>query len=142
MAQNLFTDFPERVDQLKKYCELSKLSGPLEDAFGESNFFKTSNEAMDFYYGVLEEIGKLAATVIRPRAHEIDHTGAHFKEGEVRLPEALLENIQLLKDLGVFTGLNSRAQGGFNLPQAVQTISKPRWKLRPMPCVYPLGMTT
>jgi hypothetical protein len=23
MAQNLFTDFPERVDQLKKYCELT-----------------------------------------------------------------------------------------------------------------------
>jgi len=123
MAQNLFTDFPERVDQLKKYCELSKLSGPLEEAFGESNFFKSSNEAMDFYYGVLEEIGKLAATVIRPRAQEIDHTGAHFKEGEVMLPEALLENIQLLKDLGVFTGLNSRPQGGFNLPQAVQTMA-------------------
>jgi hypothetical protein len=115
MAQNLFTDFPERVDQLKKFSELAQLSEPLEEAFGEKNFFKSSNEAMDFYFGVLEELGKLAATVIRPRAQEIDQTGAHFKDGEVTLPEALNDNIHRLKELGVFTGLTSRANGGVQL---------------------------
>ena len=32
MAQNLFTDFPDRIEQLKKYCELSKLAVPLEES--------------------------------------------------------------------------------------------------------------
>ncbi len=123
MAQNLFTDFPERVEQLKKYCNLAQLSAPLEETFGEKDFFKNSNEAMEFYYGVLEELGKLAATVIRPSAQVIDQTGAHLKDGEVILPKELEENIARLKYLGIFSGLASRAQGGFNLPQAVQAIA-------------------
>ena len=93
MAQNLFTDFPERVEQLTKYCELSQLAAPLEEAFGEKDFFKSPQEAMEFYTGVLEEVGKLAATVIRPRAQEVDRIGAHLKDGEVILPEDLQDNI-------------------------------------------------
>lgn len=123
MATNLFTDFPERVAQLKQYCELSKLAAPLEAAFGEKDFFKSPEEAMDFYYGVLEELGKLAATVIRPQAAKIDSCGATFANGEVTLPEELENNINRLKDLGVFTGLASRSNNGFNLPQAVQAMA-------------------
>jgi alkylation response protein AidB-like acyl-CoA dehydrogenase len=123
MAQNLFTDFPDRVEQLKKYCELAQLAAPLEEAFGEKDFFKSPSEAMDFYHGVLEELGKLAATVIRPQAHKIDSTGARFENGEVFLPKELEENISKLKELGVFSGLASRAYQGFNLPQAVQAMA-------------------
>jgi alkylation response protein AidB-like acyl-CoA dehydrogenase len=78
---------------------------------------------MDFYHGVLEELGKLAATVIRPQAHKIDSTGARFENGEVFLPKELEENISKLKELGVFSGLASRAYQGFNLPQAVQAMA-------------------
>ncbi len=123
MAENLFTDYPERVQQLKQYCDLAELSTPLEEAFGEKNFFKSSAEAMDFYYGVLEELGKLAATVIRPQATKIDSTGAHFNQGEVTLPAELENNINRLKELGVFSGPASRKNNGFNLPQAVQAMA-------------------
>ncbi|MBM4316870.1 MAG: acyl-CoA dehydrogenase [Deltaproteobacteria bacterium] len=123
MAQNLFTDFPERVEQLKKYCELAQLSAPLEEAFGEKNFFKSPSEAMDFYHGVLEELGKLAAAVIRPQAHTVDITGAELKNGEVFLPKELEDNILKLKELGVFSGVASRAHQGFNLPEAVQSMA-------------------
>ena len=123
MAENLFTDYPERVQQLKQYCDLAELSPPLEEAFGEKNFFESSAEAMDFYYGVLEELGKLAATVIRPQATKIDSTGAHFNQGEVTLPAELENNINRLKELGVFSGPASRKNNGFNLPQAVQAMA-------------------
>lgn len=123
MAQNLFTDFPDRIEQLKKYCELSKLAVPLEESFGEKNFFKSPEEAMEFYYGVLEELGKLAGTVIRPQAEAVDRIGAHLKEGEVILPAPLEENIKRLLELGVFSGLASRANNGFNLPQSVQALA-------------------
>jgi 3-(methylthio)propanoyl-CoA dehydrogenase len=123
MAQNLFTDFPERFNQLKKYCQLRELSIPLETAFGEKDFFKTPDEALEFYSGVLEQLGKVAAVQIRPSAQEIDHLGAELKNGEVELPEALQRNLSVLKELGIFSGLTSRAYGGFNLPQVVQTMA-------------------
>lgn len=123
MPLNYFTDFPDRVEQLKKYCQLSELSLPLEECFGEPNFFKSSEEAMNFYFGVLEELGKIAATEIRPTAQKIDQTGASLNQGEVTLPQELESNINRLKELGVFSGLASRSQGGFNLPQAVQVMA-------------------
>jgi len=123
MSQNLFTDFPERVEQLRKLCQLDQLALPLEEAFGEKGFYKSSNEAMDFYFGVLEELGKVAAQVIRPRAHLIDQKGAKLIDGEVLLPKELEDNLSVLKDLGVFNSLASRSHGGFNMPQAVQAMA-------------------
>ncbi|NBX67760.1 MAG: acyl-CoA dehydrogenase [Proteobacteria bacterium] len=123
MALNYFTDFPDRVEQLQKYCQLSQLASPLEEYFGEKDFFKNPDEAMTFYHGVLEELGKLAATEIRPSAQIIDQTGASLVDGEVILPKELEANIHKLKELGVFSGLASRSHEGFNLPQAVQAMA-------------------
>lgn len=123
MATNLFSDFPERVQQLKKYCDLGKLSGPLEASFGQKDFFKSRDEAKDFYYSVLDELGKLAGSVIREQASKIDAVGASFSQGEVTLPIELQDNISRLRDLGVFSGLASRAYDGYNLPQVVQTMA-------------------
>ena len=123
MAENLFSDYPERVDQLKKYSELEKLVMPLEEAFGEKDFFKNPQEGLDFYFGALEEIGKFCAKEVKPAAAEIDRIGCKYKDGVVTLPDALLSHMKRCRDLGVFSGSISRKYGGLNLPRLVQMMT-------------------
>jgi len=120
MADNYFTEYPERREQLFKYTDIENLIAPLEEAFGDKNAFKDSKEAIETYQGILEEIGKLCAKEIRPNAAKVDLEGSHFKDGDVVMSPTLLANIKRISDLGVFTGQASRAAGGFNLPQVVQ----------------------
>lgn len=122
MAQNYFTDFPERWDQLKKYSDLAQIALPLEEVSGEKGFYKTTEEALEVYEGVLTEIGKLCAQEIRPNANDVDREGAKFKDGEVTLPEKLLHNLRRCNELGVFAGPISRKWGGLNFPRAVQAM--------------------
>lgn len=123
MAENLFTDFPERVDTIKRYCDLKNLAGPLEEAFGEKGFYKSPEEAMEFYLGALEEIGKLCAKEVKPTAGDIDREGAKYKDGEVILPEKLLSHLKRANDLGVFAGPIARKYGGLNLPRSIQLMA-------------------
>ncbi len=123
MAENLFTDFPERVNEIKKYCDLENLSVGLEEAFGERDFFKSPAEAMDFYTGALDEIGKFCAKEVKPAAAEVDRIGAKYQDGEVILPEKLLSHLSRCNDLGVFAGPVGRKYEGLNLPRCVQLMA-------------------
>lgn len=123
MAENLFTEYPERVEQIKKYCGLPELVEPLEETFGEKGYFKSPEEGMEFYLGALEEMGKLAAKQIQPRAAQIDREGVHFKDGKVTYPEALETSLRQVAEVGVFSGTVARKYGGFNLPRAVSTLA-------------------
>lgn len=123
MADNLFTDFPERVAQIKKYSGVEKLVAPLEECFGEPGFYKNSEEAVSFYLGALEELGKFAAKEVRPTASEIDRQGAKLEHGEVILPEALQRHLRRAMELGFFAAPVSRKHGGLNLPRAIQIMS-------------------
>lgn len=123
MAQNLFTDFPDRVDQIKKYANLQDTVLPLEEALGDKETFKTADEGIDFYMGVLEELGRVCAKEVQPTAGEIDRIGVKLKDGKVEYPEQLLAHLRRFKDLGFYGANISRKNGGFNLPRAVQTIA-------------------
>ncbi len=123
MADNLFTDFPERVEQMKKLCDFERLAGPLEDAFGEPGFYKNPAEAAEFYLGALEEIGKVCAKEIKPQAKAIDEEGCRLVDGEVILPEALKSHLKRCVDLGVFAAPIGREHGGLNLPRTVQLMA-------------------
>jgi alkylation response protein AidB-like acyl-CoA dehydrogenase len=123
MADNLFTDFPDRVAQIQKYVSLEKLVDPLEGAFGEKGTFATTAEAMEFYNGALAEIGKFCAREVMPTADEIDRQGARLVDGEVLLPEALQRHVARSAELGVFASPIYRANGGINMPRPVQLIA-------------------
>jgi len=120
MAENLFSDYPDRVATLKKYMKIEELVMPLEEAFGEKDFFKTPQEGLEFYQGALEEIGKFCAKEVRPTAAQIDEQGCTYKDGVVTLPEALLSHMRRCSELGVFSGPIARTFGGLNLPRLVQ----------------------
>lgn len=123
MAQNYFTDVPDRVDQIKKYANLQDTVLPLEEALGDKETFKTAQEGIDFYIGVLEELGRVCAKEVAPTAGEIDRKGVKLKDGVVSYPEELKAHLQRFKDLGFYGANISRKNGGFNLPRAVQTIA-------------------
>jgi 3-(methylthio)propanoyl-CoA dehydrogenase len=122
LASNLFTDFPDRVDSIKKYSDIKKLIFPLEEAFGEPGFYKSEEEAMEVYEGALTEIGKLCALEIAPKAAQVDREGCKLKDGVVTLPEALESHLTKITQLGTFAGCISRKYGGLNLPRAVQVM--------------------
>jgi len=123
VAENFFSDYPDRVESLRKYSNLDALAMPLEEAFGDKETFKTSKEALEFYEGALDEIGKFCAKEVKPSANEIDSIGCTYKDGKVTLPEAMLKNLKRCEELGVFIGPISRANGGLNLPRVVQMMT-------------------
>jgi alkylation response protein AidB-like acyl-CoA dehydrogenase len=123
MGDNLFTDFPERGDLLKKYSDLPELAMALEETLGDKDAYKNSDEAIEFYFSVLEELGKVASRDIKPTAAEIDRIGAKFKDGKVTLPEALEAHIKKFVEMGLFSGQVQRQYGGYNLPKSVQVMA-------------------
>lgn len=123
MADNLFTEVPDRVAHIKNYLKLEELVMPIEEVFGDKNTFKTPKEGLEFYVGVLEEMGRVAAKEVKPKAEEIDRNGVHLKNGKVEYPEALTSHLKKFKELGVFGGNITRKYGGFNLPKSVSAIA-------------------
>ncbi|NBW99721.1 hypothetical protein EBR03_09130, partial [bacterium] len=71
VADNLFTDISDRPLLLNKYSRIPSYVMDWESTFGDPNTFKNAEEGLEFYQGALEEIGKLAAQVIRPKAAEL-----------------------------------------------------------------------
>lgn len=123
MAGNFFTDCPDRIDLLKNRCDLDRLAGALEEAFGEPGTFASAEEAKQFYFRALEEMGRYAAQSMAPRAADVDRQGCMFENGEVRLPDALVEHLKRCAELGVFSGPIARKYGGLNLPRSVQLLA-------------------
>ncbi len=122
MAENLFTDYPERIDTLKKYSHTKDLLVPLEEAFGEAGFFKSSEEGMEIYLGTLEELGKFSSQDLKPHAAAIDEEGLKRVGNDVELPKKLQEHLQKAAALGVFSGGIDKKHGGLNMPRAVLSI--------------------
>ncbi len=123
MAKNYFSDYPERVDLLTKYSSIRDLALPLEEAFGEPGYYKSPEEAMEFYKGALDEIGKFAANEVAPTANEIDQTGCKVIDDDVKLPDALMSHLKRCADLGMYSGNVSRKDGGLNLPRSISMIA-------------------
>lgn len=123
VAQNLFTDFPDRVADVEKYSDLKKLALPLEEAFGEKDAYKSADEAMEVYLGTLAEIGKFAATEIRPQAAAIDSEGLPRQGDQILAPERILEIVSKGAQLGIFSGPIDKANGGFNMPRVVLSMA-------------------
>jgi 3-(methylthio)propanoyl-CoA dehydrogenase len=123
VAQNYFTDFPEREKHLRLYCDVSKIALPMEEAFGEKGFYKSTEEAMETYVGALTELGRFAANDVRPAAEAIDREGAHLKNGDVVLPEKLEENLKKAAELGFFSLSHHRTNNGLNMPHAVEVLA-------------------
>jgi len=123
MADNLFTSVSDRSLLLRRFSHLPEYAMEWEKTFGDSESFENAEEALAFYEGVLEEIGKFAAQEVRPKASELDQHGVIFKDGEAILPDTLKKHLARLVEMGVFSAQVSKAYGGINLPQSVQVLS-------------------
>lgn len=119
MKGNFFSDYPERVRHIKESGELEKIIPLIEECFGDATTFASPGEGVEMYLSVLDELGKICAKEIQPRAKEIDEQGCVLEGGEVRLPKALDANIATLAQQGVFGANISREQGGLNFPRSV-----------------------
>jgi len=123
MAENLFLEVPDRNDLLTRFSRLSDYVLDWERTFGDPESFKTPQDALELYRGVLEELGKFAAQEIKPKASQLDSHGVHFQNGKVVLPEILQQHLKHFVDLGLFSYQVSRKYGGFNFPQAAQILA-------------------
>lgn len=123
MSQNLFTSCPDRSDLLTRFSHLPEYLMEWEQTFGEADTFKDAQEGLDFYVGALEEVGKIAALEIKPKAATLDQEGVKWENEHVILPEVLKSHLKKLVDLGVFSAQVGKKEGGLNLPQAVQILS-------------------
>jgi len=123
MSENLFSSCPDRKALLTQFSRLPDYLMEWEATFGEADTFKDTQEGLDFYSGALEEIGKVAALEVKPKAALLDQEGVRWENEQVVLPETLKSHLRKFVDLGVFAAQVGKKEGGLNLPQAVQILS-------------------
>lgn len=123
MSQNLFTSCPDRNALLTRFSRLPDYLMEWETTFGDADTFKNAQEGLEFYSGALEEVGKLAAAEIKPKAAQLDQEGVKWENEQAILPAVLKDHLRKLVELGVFSAQVGKKDGGLNLPQAVQIIS-------------------
>ena len=123
MMQNLFAENPDLLFHFAN-LELEEITGLREkgytDAGGPANF----QEALGLYRAKLEEIGKIAAEHIAPRAKEADLLGARFSQVEhkVSLPEAVRQNLKDIQEAHLTGVTLPRQYGGLNFPTTVYSM--------------------
>lgn len=123
MSKNYFSDYPAKMNHLKKHTHLPKMIMQYEEVLGEKGSYKTENEAMEMMEGVLSEIGKVSAEMFRPAAAEVDAQGAHLKDGKVTFPEKLEANMKKCAEIGVYASPVYKKYGGLGLPHVIQMLS-------------------
>ena len=76
-------------------------------------------DAKDNYRLLLEVLGEVCATVVAPRAAEVDEEGAAFHDGQVTYAAATQDAIQALRQAGMMGAMLPWEYGGLNLPEAI-----------------------
>jgi len=119
VSENFFSDNADLVHHIREVVPFESFVELWERGFGAQDGPTDLGEAKELYFDSLTQLGAFAAREIAPRAREIDEQGVAFVDGQVRLPPALLENIEGLKRLGFLAVNLPRERGGFNFPYSV-----------------------
>ena len=112
-------DLKFHIEQMVDWTSIVELR---EEIGSEDCPYENIEEALETYIDMLNDpIGELAANRIAPRAAEIDEEGCSFENGIVTLPEAMIRNLEDLKDAQL-TGITLPTEyDGLNFPVTFYT---------------------
>lgn len=122
MAENFFTDNADLRAHLEK-LDLAEVIGILEQNYQNHGDYPAAPrnyaDAIDSYRLLLELVGEICAQVVAPRAAEADEQGLTFLKGQVTLPDATNEAMQVLRQAGLVGATLPWQYGGLNIPETV-----------------------
>lgn len=99
----------------------------IEDNYEESKEFNYApinyEEAIENYKKVLEVVGDISGNFIAPRAADVDHEGAQYKDSKVDYAKGTQENIKMLSKADLMGMVLPRQYGGLNFPFTVYLMS-------------------
>ena len=95
----------------------------LEVRFQDPDGPADTAEARELYREALILIGSYAGTEIAGRAREVDDAGSRHEVGPAGVPQALQQNLDGLKELGVIGLSVPRAYGGVGFPFTVSSMA-------------------
>jgi len=119
---NFYLDNDDLRFHMEQMIDWNSIVELKEEIGSEDCPYDSIEEALETYIDMLNDpIGELAANRIAPRATEIDEEGCSFENGVVTLPEAMVRNLEDLKDAQL-TGITLPAEyGGLNFPVTFYT---------------------
>jgi 3-(methylthio)propanoyl-CoA dehydrogenase len=116
---NFFKDNEDLRFYVERALEWEPLVALAERDFKQSDGFKNTDEAVDFYGEVLNLVGEFAANEVAPRAAQIDREGISFADGEALEPPVMQRLMKQMKQLELFSLAVPREMGGMNAPGIV-----------------------
>ncbi|MFA6930773.1 MAG: acyl-CoA dehydrogenase family protein [Lentisphaeria bacterium] len=125
MANNYFTDnqdlqFHLQNTPLNEIARLKEQNYQLTEKF--TNAPKNFAEAFTVYQQRLQEVGKICAEEIAPRATQVDRDGVVFADGAVTYAPGTRENLRVLTEAGLMGVTLPRDFGGLNMPITIYTM--------------------
>ncbi len=120
--ENFYRDNPD-IEFHLKHLALDRVVELKEDGFsGKDQYAEAPRDhadALDNYQRILDIAGEIAGRIIKPRAAEVDRTGATFADGEVCLAPGTVESLDRLKKADLMGFTLPREYGGLNVPKTI-----------------------
>jgi alkylation response protein AidB-like acyl-CoA dehydrogenase len=125
-VENFYRDNPD-IEFHLKHMDLARVVELKEDDFSGKDHFaeapRDHADALDNYQRILDIAGEIAARIIKPRAAEVDRTGATFADGEVCLAPGTVESLDRLKKADLMGFTLPREYGGLNVPKTIYAMA-------------------
>lgn len=124
--ENFYRDNPD-IEFHLKHMDLGRVVQLKEDNFsGKDRFAEAPQDhadTLDNYQRILDIAGEIAGRIIKPRAAEVDRTGATFTDGEVCLAPGTVESLERLKKADLMGFTLPREYGGLNVPKTIYSMA-------------------
>jgi alkylation response protein AidB-like acyl-CoA dehydrogenase len=125
-VENFYRDNPD-IEFHLKHMDLARVVELKEDDFSGKDHFaeapRDHADALDNYQRILDIAGEIAARIIKPRAAEVDRTGATFADGEVCLAPGTVESLDRLRKADLMGFTLPREYGGLNVPKTIYAMA-------------------
>jgi len=125
-VENFYRDNPDIRFHLE-HLDLSRVVELKEDGFSGKDQFPEAprdfDDALDNYQRILDIAGEIAGRIIKPRAAQVDRTGATLADGNVCLAPGTVESLERLRKADLMGFTLPRQYGGLNVPKTIYSMA-------------------
>ena len=119
---NYFTDHPEigfHLDHplMRRIVELKERNFADKDTYADAPI--DYEDAIENYRRMLEITGDIAANILAPNSESVDLEGPHLENGRMIYASKTVENMEAIRQAGLWGITMPRRYGGLNVPETI-----------------------
>ena len=119
---NYFTDHPEigfHLDHplMRRIVELKERNFADKDTYADAPV--DYEDAIENYRRMLEITGDIAANILAPNSESVDLEGPHLENGRMIYASKTVENMEAIRQAGLWGVTMPRRYGGLNVPETI-----------------------